>query len=152
MVVVGFHFGGWDIADLAVEAPVVEPFDVCQGGQLDMLSVAPGSLTFGQFGLVESVDRLGQGVDAPIDRQVDLGDFLEFFLNWWREQVVDLAGEVALEAPDDLSLGQPLFGSSFDVGDGRCVPSHSDDDRPVERCIGLAVAAAVEAVALDFAG
>ena len=32
MVVVGFHLCGWDVADLAVETTVVEPFDVGEGG------------------------------------------------------------------------------------------------------------------------
>jgi len=37
MVVRGFHLCGWDVADLAVEAAVVEPFDVRQCGQLDLV-------------------------------------------------------------------------------------------------------------------
>ena len=72
MVVVGFHLCGWDVADLAVETTVVEPFDVGEGRELDVFGVAPWSLAFDQFGLVERVDGFGEGVEAPIDRQVDL--------------------------------------------------------------------------------
>ena len=62
MVVVGFHLCGWDVADFAVKAAVIEPFHVGKGGELDVLGVAPGTLAFDQLGLVERVDRLCQGV------------------------------------------------------------------------------------------
>jgi hypothetical protein len=44
-VVVGFELGGWDVAELAVESSGAEPVDVAEGGQLDVLVVAPGSLS-----------------------------------------------------------------------------------------------------------
>ena len=66
MVVVGFELGWWDVADLAVEAAVVEPFDVRQCGQLDGLGVAPGAFTFGQLGLIERVHGFSEGVDAAL--------------------------------------------------------------------------------------
>src|SRR4051794_11527608 len=62
------------------------------------------------------------------------------------EEVVDLAGDVAFQAADDVFLGEPVAGSSFDVGHGRRVPAHADDDDAVERGVRLSVAAPVEAV------
>jgi hypothetical protein len=43
-------------------------------------------------------------------------------------------------------LERPLGCSALDVGDGRWVPTHADNDRSVERRVRLAVAPAVEAV------
>lgn len=51
-----------------------------------------------------------------------------------------------------ISRLEPLRGAAFDVGDGRWVPPHPDDDRSVESGVGLAVAAAVESVAVRLAG
>lgn len=39
-----------------------------------------------------------------MDRQVDLRDFSKFVLDWGWEQKVDLTGEVAPQATDDLAL------------------------------------------------
>jgi hypothetical protein len=61
--------------------------------------------------------------------------------------LVDLAGDEPLHATDDLGLGLAFGGSSGDVGDGGLVEAHPDDDDAVQRGVGLAVAAAVEAVA-----
>ncbi len=62
MVVVGFCFGRGHVADLGVEAAVVEPLDVGEGGELDVLRVAPRALGFDELVLVEPVEALGQGV------------------------------------------------------------------------------------------
>ena len=59
----------------------------------------------------------------------------------------DLAGEKAFETADDLPFGPPFSGASFDVVEGWCVELHPHDDGPVERGVGLAMTAAVEAVA-----
>src|SRR5260221_10663267 len=58
---------------------------------------------------------------------------------------IDLAGDVALEAADDLGLGQALGGAPLDVGAGRGVGAHPGDDDPPQGVIGLAIAAGVEA-------
>ena len=60
---------------------------------------------------------------------------------------IDLAGDIALEAADDLGLGQALGGAPLDVRAGRGVGAHPGDDDPPQGVIGLAVAAGVEAVA-----
>jgi hypothetical protein len=65
-VVASFEFGWWDVAAVFVEASVVEPVDPFQGGDLDVVGGAPWACGFDQLGLVETVDRLGEGVDAPI--------------------------------------------------------------------------------------
>lgn len=42
--------------------PVVEPVNPFGGGELDLVCVAPRTPGFDQLGLVEAVDRLGEGV------------------------------------------------------------------------------------------
>ena len=64
---------------------------------------------------------------------------------WW-EVLVDLAGDVALEAADDLAFGQALGGAAFDVGAGGLVVAHPDDGDDVEGAVGGSVAAAAEPV------
>jgi hypothetical protein len=58
-----------------VETSVIEPVDPFQGGDLDVVDGAPRPSAFDQFGLVEAVDRLGQGVGVAVtggsDRGVD---------------------------------------------------------------------------------
>jgi hypothetical protein len=48
LTVVGrLELGGWHVVEFAVEAPVVEPLDVGEGGELDVLDVAPTALAGG---------------------------------------------------------------------------------------------------------
>src|SRR3954454_20934277 len=67
------------------------------------------------------------------------------------EGVVDLAGDVAFEAADDLPFTLAFGGAAGDVVDGGLVKAHADDDGAVERAVGLSVTAVVEAVALGGA-
>src|SRR5690606_14532949 len=76
----------------------------------------------------------------------------EFKIVWCGDELVELAGDVAFEAADDLLLGQAVFGASFHVGAGAGVPAQAADGDPVERFVGLSVAAAVEAVPAGLAG
>src|SRR5512132_1569893 len=74
---------------------------------------------------------------------------------WWGhvlEHGEDLASHVALQAPDDLGLGLALLGPPGQVVPGRLVPAQPDDDDPVQRRVGLAVPAAIQAVARGLAG
>src|ERR1700722_12186823 len=57
--------------------------------------------------------------------------------------VVDLAGDVTLQAADDLFLGQPLLGPPFDVGAGGGVGAHPGVDEPKSSAVGLALPGAV---------
>lgn len=45
---------------------VVEPRYPFERGELDCFLGFPGSSAVNQFGLVQAVDGLGQGVDAPM--------------------------------------------------------------------------------------
>jgi hypothetical protein len=58
----GFELGGWDVAELAVEASLVEPVDVLGDGDLDVVDAGPGALVADQLGFEEAVERLGCGV------------------------------------------------------------------------------------------
>ena len=53
---------------------------------------------------------------------------------------IDLAGEEALEASDDIALAEALGGASSDVVDGRLVEAHANDRGAVERHVGFAAA------------
>src|SRR5690606_33195391 len=68
------------------------------------------------------------------------------------EGVVDLAGDVAFEAADDLFLGLALGCSAVGVGAGFRAVAQPDDGDEVEGAVGVAVAAGVEAVAFGLAG
>src|SRR6266513_1361803 len=69
------------------------------------------------------------------------------------EVAVDLAGDIPLQAADDLPLRQALLGAPLDIGPGRGMRAHPGDHDPPQRLAGLAVAAAVEPVpAGDLAG
>ncbi len=69
----GFCFCGWDASDLSVESSVVEPVDVFEGGELDVVDGPPGSLGVDEFGLVEADGRLGDGVVDGIADGSDRG-------------------------------------------------------------------------------
>src|SRR5450755_1646061 len=68
------------------------------------------------------------------------------------EGVEDLAGDVAFEAAHDFALGLAFGGAAFDVGAGSVAVAQPADGDEVERSVGLAVAAVVEAVAGGLAG
>src|SRR5512144_1652125 len=68
------------------------------------------------------------------------------------EQVVDLAGEVALEAPNRLQLAVPERGAFRDVGLRLRVHPQAADDGEVQGAVGLPVAAAVEPVPSGLPG
>src|SRR5919202_2074851 len=68
-------------------------------------------------------------------------------VGWGSQQAVDLASQVALQAANDLRLGEPLGGPSRDVVLGTWVPTHPADGEQIERPIGVAIATAVEPMA-----
>src|SRR6266511_2313552 len=68
------------------------------------------------------------------------------------EHCEDFSGHVALEAADDLLLGLALGGAPGEVVAGGLVPAQPHDHDPVERGVGLAVAAAVEPIPAGLAG
>lgn len=54
-VVGGFKFGGRDVAADLEQATVVEPVDVLQGGDLDLLDGVPRPARLDQFGLEQPI-------------------------------------------------------------------------------------------------
>jgi general stress protein YciG len=65
--------------------------------------------------------------------------------------VVELAGDVALQAADDLSPGSALGCAAGDVGAGALVEPQPGQDDGVEGVVRRPVTAAVEPVAADLA-
>src|SRR6266516_2059088 len=64
---------GWDHAQLAVQAAVVEPVDVFQGGVLHVLQSPPGAAVADQLGLVQAVEGFSQGVVLTVAPRADRG-------------------------------------------------------------------------------
>ena len=67
-VVVCLSLGRRDVPDGFEQAMVVEPRYPFERGELDCFLGFPGSPAVNQLGLVQAVDGLGQGVDAPMSR------------------------------------------------------------------------------------
>jgi hypothetical protein len=64
------------------------------------------------------------------------------------EFLVDLAGDVALEAADDVASAEALGLAALGVGAGGGVPAESADGDAVEGGVGGSVAGSVEAVSV----
>ena len=58
--------GGRHVADGFEQAAGVEPIDPFESGELDGLEGSPRPTAMDHLGFEQTVDRLGQGVDAPI--------------------------------------------------------------------------------------
>ena len=61
-----------------------------------------------------------------------------------------LSGDVALQATDDFLLAHPFGSAAAHVSLGSFIVAQPDDDNTVEGRVGLAVTAAVEAMAVGF--
>jgi len=70
----------------------------------------------------------------------------------WLEEAVDLAGGVAFEAADGFAAGFSFCLAAFEVVAGAGIPAQAADHDAVQGGVGLPVTAAVEAVAVGFAG
>src|SRR5678815_4867426 len=113
----GLELVGGHVAQGAVQPGAVVPGDVLHGGAAGSGPGRPGLLVEA-LALQGGEERLGERVDAPIDRQVDLCG-LEWLGGRGRgdwEEPVDLTGHIALEAADGLALGQALSGAAFHIG------------------------------------
>jgi hypothetical protein len=62
------ELGWWDVVAGAVQPFAVPPRHPSGRRQLDLLDRPPRSLTMDQLGLVEAVDRLGQGIVVAVPR------------------------------------------------------------------------------------
>jgi hypothetical protein len=56
-----------------------------------------------------------------------------------RHRLVYLPGHVAIEAADEVLLREAFDRPPGDIGDGGFVKTHADNDRPLERTIGLSM-------------
>jgi hypothetical protein len=53
-VVGGFEFGWWHVVGASVESLVVEPVDVVEAGDLEIVEAPPGSASVDEFGLEQA--------------------------------------------------------------------------------------------------
>jgi len=83
-VVEVFDLGRWSLADLAVQATMVEPVDVLEGGELQLIEGAPGPAPSDQLALVEPDGRFG---DRVVDRIADRSH------RWCRTDLSQALGE-----------------------------------------------------------
>ncbi len=69
----GLELGRWNVVECPVEPFGVEPVNPLQGGQLDLVDVAPRSPPADELGLVEPVERLCQRVVVALSGQSGSG-------------------------------------------------------------------------------
>src|SRR5664280_1145191 len=70
-----------------------------------------------------------------------------------RQVAINLAGDVALQDPDDVALGATFLHPSLEVGAGVGIVGDPDHHDAPERAVGLAVATLMEAMVIgDLAG
>jgi len=62
------------VGDLAVQASLVEPVDIGEGGELDVLQPGPRALGVDELPLVEPVEALGHGVVEAVALRADRHD------------------------------------------------------------------------------
>jgi hypothetical protein len=65
-LVQGFEVGWWQVRSAAVEAPVVAPVDVFQGGDLDLVAGLPRASGFDQLGFEQPDRGLREGIRVGI--------------------------------------------------------------------------------------
>ena len=70
---------------------------------------------------------------------------------WAGEVGVDLAGDVVLQAAQDVELGQALFGAARTLGPGGWVVVPADQGDAPQGVVGAAVPGPVESVAVAAA-
>jgi hypothetical protein len=70
---------------------------------------------------------------------------------WEGDDLVDLAGDVSLEAADGFAAGFAFGDAAVEVVAGAGVPAQPGQGDAVERGVGLPVAAAIESATAGFA-
>ena len=65
-VVRRFNLDGWNVADLAVQASVVEPVDVFGDRELEVFDALPGTANADQLRLEERGERLRESIVIAI--------------------------------------------------------------------------------------
>ena len=59
---------------LTVQPAVVEPVDVAEGGELDVIKTSPRPLGIDELPLVEAVEGFGHGIVVAVPARTDRGD------------------------------------------------------------------------------
>ena len=95
-IIARFGLGGRDISDRLEQAPIVEPVDPFEGGELDGLEAAPGPAPVNDLGFVEAVDRLGERVVVGVADASDRRDEARL------DQALGGLDRDGLDAPDAL--------------------------------------------------
>jgi len=76
-IVAFLGFGRRNVADGLQEPPVVEPVHPFEGSELHRLERAPRPAPMDDLGLIEAIDRLGEGIVVAVadtaDRRLDAG-------------------------------------------------------------------------------
>ena len=101
----GLELRGGDHAELAVQAAVVEPVDVLQGGVFDVVQAAPGAAVPDQLGLVQPVEGLGERVVIAVAARADRGDRTGL------GEALGVADREVLDAADALLFVKPARGA-----------------------------------------
>jgi hypothetical protein len=65
-IVAFLGFGRRDVADGLQQPAIVEPVDPFERGELDTLERPPWPAAVDDLGLLETVDGLGESIDAPM--------------------------------------------------------------------------------------
>ena len=93
-VVLLLELDGRHESDLAVEPSVVEPVDVLGDSDLEVVDGLPWALVADQLGLEQRVERLGEGIEAPMSSGGAKGVFVAQCV---ADEGEGLASDVALE-------------------------------------------------------
>jgi hypothetical protein len=71
MIVRRLKLRRWDVSDRLEQSTMIKPVDPFQCGVFDCIDVAPGAAVVDHFGLVESDDRLREGIVVGIADAAD---------------------------------------------------------------------------------
>ena len=103
--IVAFLGFGWrDVADGLQQPAIVEPVDPFQRCELDGLERAPWSTSVDDLGLVETVDRFGEGIVVTVADATDRG------LDAGLGQALGVSNADVLAASDALLFVKRRFG------------------------------------------
>ena len=108
-VEVCLSLGRRDIADGFQQPVIVEPGHPFQGGELDRFPALPGCPTVNQFRLVQAVDGLGQGIDAPMSTGTPgVGQI-------GKNERVQFPHDIALQATVNFLVRHAFLGPASDI-------------------------------------
>ena len=151
----GLKLGRWNVAAGRVEALVVPPGHPCRGRELDLVGRPPGPLGSDELGLVEAVDRLGEGVVEAVALRAHRGDgsLVGQSIRVPDREVLDNPDIAVVDEPGEISrppapVGEPVdrVGVRLDCPGRRvCRPQMTDETRQVD---GVSSACEADAVVI----